>query len=1142
MDNKSENKNWLDRSFSSIFKPNLETLIFGIIIAFAVFSRLYKLGVRVMSHDEINHVYFAWNDLYRNITYTHHPLSHGPLQFHLLGFFYFLFGDNDFSARLHAVVFSIGTILFLWKYRRYLGRTGTIVTSILYLISPFMLFYGRYARNDALTIFFGIVSVWSVLRYLDTGHNRYLFLLSAMSALHFSTKETAFIFTAQLLIFLGILFIYRVSQKSWKNLKFRQIFFVLLIITFILLAFAVGFGLRDKQSSTQETVPIPSTEIITEEEPTLEEGLTFTSPLFSIRLFGKLIGVSIVILIAISAVIVFTVAFVLLIIGFGWDKLREDRAFGLILLQFTLIIPQLAGLPIALLDLPITVSDTTEAEIIINILWVIIPMILIPAVVGILWKPREWLTSAGLFNGIYIFFYTTIFTNVLPGIYTGLAGSLGYWLGQQAVQRGDQPWYYFLLIQIPIYEYLAAIGTLIVAGFGISWIIRRIFNVESTKIELMESNETGELSEQAGEFHLVSIGLFYSATSLGAYIVAGEKMPWLTVHMVWSMLLITGWLIGKVIDAFDWKMFKENKGGILLLLFITLITSLSGVFTGILDSDSAMPFQGKELKELQATSSFIIGILVIFVCIGLIINYLRSWKIIEVIRLGLIVIFSFLGVLTLRTSILTSYVNYDYPTEYLVYAHGARGNTYVFEQIEEISERITGGKYLQIAYDNHAAYPFWWYLRDYPNQLQYGESAPEDLRNYDIILVGEENYSKIEPIVGKGYIMFEYQRMVWPNQDYIYQIDDYINYLKNKETRLPMLKASFEIWLNHNFEPYGQVTQKDMSLQNWTPSNKMRMYVRNDIAAKIWEFGGSDIDPYEKISINLLPAKTFDDLGLLRPRDIAVANDGKIYIADTENHRILHISIDGTILSEWTAEGNKNAELDPLGFNQPWGIAVDQEGYVYVTDTWNHRILKYTSDGEFITTWGYFNNVPEDPYGMWGPRDVVIDLDGNVLVTDTGNKRILVFDSDGNFITQIGGDGYQLGQFKEPVGLGIAPDTGDLYVADTWNQRIQLIKKVGVAQYTPYTSWDILSWYGGSLDNKPYLSIDEFSRVFAADPEGGRVLMFSNMGEFLGHWGTPKQNFEGFGIIGGLATDGQGGIWVTDASKNRIFYFALPAP
>lgn len=320
------------------------------------------------------------------------------------------------------------------------------------------------------------------------------------------------------------------------------------------------------------------------------------------------------------------------------------------------------------------------------------------------------------------------------------------------------------------------------------------------------------------------------------------------------------------------------------------------------------------------------------------------------------------------------------------------------------------------------------------------------------------------------------------------------------------------------------------------------MYVRNDIAAKIWEFGGSDIDPYEKISINLLPAKTFDDLGLLHPRDIAVANDGTLYIADTENNRIVHISVDGTILAEWTAEGINGTELIQGGFNQPWGIAVDQEGQVYVADTWNHRILKYTSDGEFITTWGYFNNVPEDPFGMWGPRDVVIDSDGNVLVTDTGNKRILIFDPDGNFITQIGGDGYQLGQFKEPVGLVVAPDTGDVYVADTWNQRIQLLKKVGAAEYTPYKSWDILSWYGGSLDNKPYLSIDEFSRVYVADPEGGRVLVFSNMGEFLGHWGTPKQTFEGFDIVGGLAADGQGGIWVTDAGNNQIFYFALPAP
>src|SRR4030067_1335973 len=119
---------WLDRSVLSAITLNSESILFATILILAVISRFYELGARVMSHDETSHVYFSW--LYeKGNGYSHDPVTHGPLQFHLMAFSYFLFGDSDFSARLPAAIFSIATVFFMWYYRRYLGRAGALVAA-----------------------------------------------------------------------------------------------------------------------------------------------------------------------------------------------------------------------------------------------------------------------------------------------------------------------------------------------------------------------------------------------------------------------------------------------------------------------------------------------------------------------------------------------------------------------------------------------------------------------------------------------------------------------------------------------------------------------------------------------------------------------------------------------------------------------------------------------------------------------------------------------------------------------------------------------------------------------------------------------------------------------------------------------------
>ena len=161
-------KSWLDRPIFHSPVISLEKLIFAVILILAIFTRLYMLEPRVMSHDETSHTYFSWL-FYKGNGYAHDPVTHGPLQFHLVALSYFLFGDSDTTARIPAALFSIATVAFMWAYRRYLGRAGALIAALLLTISPFMLYYGRYVRNEAFVAFFGVVMLWSMLRYLDTG-------------------------------------------------------------------------------------------------------------------------------------------------------------------------------------------------------------------------------------------------------------------------------------------------------------------------------------------------------------------------------------------------------------------------------------------------------------------------------------------------------------------------------------------------------------------------------------------------------------------------------------------------------------------------------------------------------------------------------------------------------------------------------------------------------------------------------------------------------------------------------------------------------------------------------------------------------------------------------------------------------------
>ncbi len=1127
---------WLDRPLLGSITINWEIVLFAGIVLIALFTRFYDLESRVMSHDESLHTYYSWR-LYRGFGFQHSPLMHGPWQFITIALTYFLFGDSDWSARIPAVLTSILTVAFIWQYRRYLGKIGALIAAALLTISPFMLYYGRYVRNEAYVGLFGVIMLWAMLRYLDTGRERYLYYLTAATALHFTAKETAFIYTAQALLFLGLVFVRQVTRKNWAVPGRKRAFLIALIVSVVMVGLAGSAlflaGGAESLSATEVAEPLDPTAEATETPGALPIGLPVTLAAIGLLAFG--------------------VALFFLILGFSWQRLRNERAFALLVLLWTMVLPQLS--PFAVRAIGADPLDYTPQGMFRTGI-VLIPFVLGAIALGLFWNSRQWLINAAIFYAIFGVFYTTVFTNG-QGFFTGLVGSLGYWLEQQGVRRGSQPWYYYLFVQIPIYEYLAFLGSLLAVAIG-----GRRWLTATAKGRRKDQPSTGEngdpasmevsqpdppaADENLGRQVAVPLLGFWVLTSIFAYTSAGEKMPWLTYHIALPMILLSGWALGEIANGVDWGAFRNRRGWAAIGLFLIFIPSLFAAVTSWLGTSP--PFQGQELSQLQATSTFLTAVVAAVISAWGLFLILKSWDLGQIGRIGLLVTFVLMGLLTARASFIAAYVNYDNATEFLVYAHAAGPVKQVIEQTEEISRRTAGDLSMVVAYDDDVSWPFTWYLRNYQNQRYYGSNPTRDLRDVPIIIVGDNNFGKIEPVVGQAYYQFDYIRMWWPDQDYFNMTLDRLW----AALRDPQMRAAiFNIWLNRDFGLYSEIKGRDnLTLANWSPSDRMRMYVRKDVAASLWNYGvaasPADIiaDPYEGKEAEIAADFFFGQEGnqpgqLLHPRGLAFAADGTFYVADSDNHRIQRFDQQGQLLTYWgTFADIAQGEAPQGSFNQPWDVAVGPDGSVYVADTWNHRIQKFSAAGDFITMWGFFGQA-ETPEAFWGPRSLVVDANGLVYVSDTGNKRVVVFDENGVFLSQFGEIGFSPGQFDEPVGLAIDGQER-LYVADAWNQRVQRFSPAGDSPggYVFGQMWDIFGWFGQSLENKPYLDVDLRSeRLFVADPEGYRIIEFTLDGEPVRYWGDFSTGPDGLGLASGVAVAPDGAVWVSDGANNRILRY-----
>ncbi len=275
----------------------------------------------------------------------------------------------------------------------------------------------------------------------------------------------------------------------------------------------------------------------------------------------------------------------------------------------------------------------------------------------------------------------------------------------------------------------------------------------------------------------------------------------------------------------------------------------------------------------------------------------------------------------------------------------------------------------------------------------------------------------------------------------------------------------------------------------------------------------------------------FTGKGQLRnPWGVAVDYKGDVYVADWGNNRVQKFDNNGKLIQILGSGGSENGN-----FSNPFGIAADHSGSVYVSETGNNRVQKFDGNGNFITNWGIpgiFNSQFNSPQG------IAVDSKGNVYVADNGNNRVQKFDSDGHYITQWGKTGSQDGNFSGPAFIVI--DSHDyVYVSDSNNNRVQ--KFDGNGNFI--TNWGSSGSDPNQFNGPEGIAVDSKGNVYVADNGNNRVQKFDNNGtrsfNLFGNQGGGKTDSKniGFEQPTGIAVDFKGDVYIADNGNNRVQKF-----
>ena len=1076
-----------ERLASLRLRLNWELALYVLFIGAGAALRFWDVGARAFHHDESLHAQYAFY-LFRDGNYQHDPMMHGPFQFFGTAFTFVLFGVSDYTARVLPAFLGTALIGVPFFLRRHLGRSGALAAAGLIAFSPTLLYFSRFARND---IYIGLWTLGLVVclwRYIEEGRHRYLYIAAALLALSFATKEVTYLNVAVFIAFLDLWIAQTLANQIRERHQLDPLVAPFLFLALVPFAWAI----------------------------------VALWPFLSEERRQRL--------------------------GLG----ERPRAADFLLILGTLTLPQLAAaiqVPLEALGMkeadwprelftlnlgPLSGHEHVTREELTGFLTVLI-LVAATAFIGLRWNWRSWLIAGVIFYVIFGLLYSTFLTNP-DGFGSGIWNSLDYWLEQQGERRGGQPFYYYLVL-LPAYEFLPLLFAFAAAGVALAkaafgpataegnW-ARIIFSIAGSLAILALAASAGGMSTAGTVLGLVALALlvfslrvnpflrfltFWMMMTLFAYSLAGEKMPWLNVHLTLPVVILAAYVLGQI-----WELAQPGEWRFRLPAYIwPLLAAALGAgaiaFAAFGPTDAA----GSAARILLGAAALLAIAALTITLRG------RAMAVVPLAALvGALLLFS--G----RAAWMASFQEGDGADarEMLVYTQTSPDVPKILDQIEQVAEETGLGKDLPIAVDSRDAFswPWVWYLRDYHNV-----SYPDMAGSYEppanaVLLVNAGNDAAIQPrLEGYGPGQRYSHRWWFPEtyrsieledgkqKDVLTIFTDFMASLGNGDT--------WDTWWRY-FRDHEPPEPKG--------SADAVAYFPKEFAP---EEGIGREEPPEVPKADSEGRFTLGERGsspgrFIKPAGLAVDGDGNLYVADSGNHRVQKFDAEGRFIAQVGSLGDGQGE-----FNEPWGVAVDSQGNLYVADTWNNRIQKFDRDLNFLTQWGKpaSDLTNPRPYDFWGPRDVAIDAEGNVWVADTGSNRLLKFAGDGTFLASVGKRGSEPGQLREPVGIEIAAN-GDIFVADAWNKRIQHF----TSQFNPAAQFPMPGWLPDDPSTKPYLALAPDGSIIASETARHRVLRIGADGRIL-------SILEGIGETAlvsptGLALDSRGFLYISSSGANQI--------
>lgn len=1156
-----------------------EKAIYVAFIILAIVTRFWALGDRVMSHDESLHTQFSYQ-YYDGQGYQHTPLMHGPFLFHATAATYWLFGDNDFTSRIPVAILGIILVVMPYFLRPWLGRVGALFTSFIFLISPYISYYSRYIRHDIYVITWAMISFIAIMYYLRNREEKYLWWLAAGIALMFSTKEVAFIYVAIFGSALVIRLLVQMLPSTWfrKALPRLRTPILLLILGVILIGGGIvgqsvlhreqetaaaqiatdeGFAANPETDATAatETADLSRTEVVVRWTEIVGIGILSIALFLAAReLRPQLESLPEFDLIVIFTTLVLPLASPVLIAMAGWNP--RDYTLNTCVLEGQ---ENFSALQVFLGRVinPVCWESFLQSGVVRSGFFLILALV-VSVLIGLWWNRRRWLIAAVIFHGIFLVLYTSLFTNP-SGWTTGMVGSLGYWLEQQGVQRGSQPWFYYLFVT-PFYEFLPLIFSLLairlwaqkeringIIGYWITVLLvalltfsftNWLYNInldpalqaEATVVpglvagglivaaavvfwffvrrrQLMDQYEVGSvmaLVEPKALLGFVPFVIWWMLLTWVGYSYAGEKMPWLSTHFVIPMGLLTGWYFNEKLAGFSAETLFSRRALLFLGLSLVLLLSLAFVLAPVLLGE--LQFGSQEIGDLTAVGQFLGGI----VAVAVVFYFWRqlsdgmSGRLRNV--LGVLAIFILLSLLTIRFMVMANFRNADYTTEFMVYAHGAPATkSVVMDQLEELSMRLHGDKSIRVAFGGEGVpWPFTWYLREYPNRHYFATTPDQSLNDYPVIIAGSSHWSEVERFLGNNYEQTTNTYLWWP-------MEEYRKFSWNAllgDPRVPdaerrgigdpdVRQALWDIFFYRDYEKYGEVFGGTYTAGEWPLRSDLRMYVRKDVLPMLWDYG-----------IGAVSAGGLED----------PYAEGELEIAPV------------TVFNPTGVAGSGLGEL-----SAPRNVALGPDGRVYVADSGNNRIEVFEADGTPVTTWGTFGAEPGQFNEPWG---IAVD-DAYVYVADTWNHRIQKFTLEGELVDVFGASGSPaegdpaLGFFFGPRSI-VLLDDNRLLVTDTGNHRMQLLTRDGEFLQPLGDFGNLL----GQMNEPVGISQGPDGLIYLADTWNGRVQVFNSELFAVNEWPVEAWSSTTINNKPYTAVDSAGRVYVTDPEAYRVLVFA----